>query len=159
MIRRLLWHSALAGALGLAACSRSIVERLENPTAVVSVEADGVRLSDGRFFSWGLGMPVPPHLAALGALTAHGVDVAPDGRMSGLVEVWHWCGNDPIRKHLARVDIGLVLEFLGGRNAPGEGQPLDFGEGDGQFEARGWRVDNWYAFERWRGADPGRIYE
>ena len=150
--------SVALGAL-CAACSRSVVERLEHPTPVSSVGADGVHLSDGRFVGWGIGGLVPPGLTALEALTAHGVEVGSNGRAIGLVEVWHWCGNDSIHEHLARVDLGAVLEFMGGRATPGTDQPLDFADAEGQFTPRGWDVSSWWRFELWRGADPGRIWD
>src|SRR5262249_40988758 len=107
---------------------------------------------------WGISDPVPTNLAAIPALTSRGIEVC-EGRPIGLVKVWHWCGNDPIRNHVARVDVGRVLEFVGGRLAPGTDEPLDFSHGDEQFNRFGWSIDGWWAFERWRGADPGRIYD
>jgi hypothetical protein len=135
-----------------------VAEHLQAPTSVSFMAADGLHLDDGRFVEWGVGAPVPTDLAAIRALVDHGVEVASDGRAIGLVDVWHWCGNDSIHNHLARVDIGSVLEFLGGRRAPGADQPLTFEGVDAQFTERGWNVSSWRAFERWHGADPDRIY-
>ena len=36
------------------------------------------------------------------AATASGVELAPDGRVYGLVRIHHWCGNDPVQTHIAR---------------------------------------------------------
>ena len=34
------------------------------------------------------------------------------GRVVGLVKVYHWCGNDPVRKQWARVDLTHLLMYL-----------------------------------------------
>jgi hypothetical protein len=149
----------LASVVALAACSRSVTEKLESATPVASVESHGLHLSDGRFVGWGLAEPVPTELAALDAITAHGIEIGTDGRAIGLVQVHHWCGNDPIREHLARIDVGHLLEFLGGRPTPEGEEPLDFTEADTQFTQWGWNVSSWRASERWRGTDPDCIYK
>ena len=64
--------------------------------------------------------PSPPSLVyrpirrvlALG--TKHGVEVGADGRVFGLVRVWHWCGNDPVGYHPGRFPCELDLGPISG---------------------------------------------
>jgi len=142
----------------LACMPRSVVEELHGPVSVADVSAHGMTLADGRFQGWGADEPVPLDLVAIPALTVHGIEVDPAGRAFGLIDVHHWCGIDPIRKHVARVDVGRVLEFLGGRATPGGHEALDFSGADGHFTPYGWNVSSWWSFEEWSGSDPARIY-
>lgn len=43
--------------------------------------------------------------------TEHGVEVGADGRVIGLMDVWHSCGNDPVRDHVARVGLAYLLMY------------------------------------------------
>ena len=46
-------------------------------------------------------------------ITENGVEVRPDGTVYALVRVHHWCGNDPVRFQLGRVDLSSLLLLLG----------------------------------------------
>ena len=48
----------------------------------------------------------------VGALLPTARLIASDGRVFGLVRVHHWCGNDPVREHISRVNIAELLKFL-----------------------------------------------
>ena len=43
----------------------------------------------------------------------HGVEVQSNGTVYALIRVHHWCGNDPVRFHLARLDLSSLLLVLG----------------------------------------------
>lgn len=91
---------------------RRIVERLDAPIAVESVTREGLVLADGRTLAIPHVADLPADAAAVREAVRHGVEVGADGRMTGLMKIWHWCGNDPVRYHLARVDLtDLALLF------------------------------------------------
>src|ERR1043165_9351851 len=67
--------------------SRSIVERLSEPRRVARIDPGGLRLDDGRFVAWNLGIDVPPTLPILHAATDRGVELDADGNVVGLLEL------------------------------------------------------------------------
>ena len=77
------------------------IDRLEAPTPVSGWSAEGLVLAE------------PRTSGALAAVTGHGVEIASTGDIFGLIRVHHWCGNDPVREHRARVNISDFLLFLG----------------------------------------------
>src|SRR5262245_13928214 len=88
------------------------VEVLHSPTLVTGWSEDGLRLADGRILQLPGFRKLPRESAALTEATKRGVEIASDGRVYGLVRIWHWCGNDPVREHIARVDLADMLMFL-----------------------------------------------
>jgi hypothetical protein len=87
------------------------VDKLDHPAKVVGWNPKGLALEDGRrVLPAGMAdLPIDSH--TLRVATQHGVEVAPDGRVFGLIKIWHWCGNDPVRYDLSRVDIGQLLAY------------------------------------------------
>ena len=69
-------------------------------------------LEDGRLIRLPGIIELPDESRALVQATAQGVEVTPEGRVVGLVKVCHRCGNDPVRKHWARVDLTHLLMYL-----------------------------------------------
>ena len=134
------------------------IDKLQNPVAVLGWSSGGLRLADGRTVQLPGLRSLPSDSEALAEATKRGVEIRANGRVWGLVSVHHWCGNDPIRRHFARVDIGQLLEFLVRDVPPELGEPLDLRLTDGYFGVQGWNMSQWYAFEEWSGRDPGRIY-
>lgn len=140
-------------------CRRDVIDRLVDPVAVTGFTTEGVMMASGDLLPWDLGEPLPLDESTrtlLRVLTARGVEIERGGSALVLVPVFHWCGNDPVRRHLARVDLRAALRFLGRRNDPDGSGPLEFPRP--QFVEQGWLVGDWLAFERWCGADPNRIY-
>jgi hypothetical protein len=89
-----------------------IIEELRSPVAVASWSDTGLQLADGRFVSLP-GIRLTPELSpALAEATKRGVELGADGRVYSLVRVHHWCGNDPVREHLARIDLVRMLTYL-----------------------------------------------
>lgn len=88
---------------------KKIVERLEAPAYLTSIRKDGLVDLTGKVI-------LPPEISSLPALPdsvvrdlyRYGVEVQKDGNCVGLVQVHHWCGNDPVGFHLARVDIARL---------------------------------------------------
>lgn len=91
----------------------NIVDSLVAPLGVAEFTAAGLRTVEG---SW---IPLPgvagiePPPAVLRDVKKYGVEVTPEGSVFALVRVHHWCGNDPVRFHLARVDLSSLLLLLG----------------------------------------------
>ncbi len=88
---------------------KTIVDALNSSLTIKSVGEEGLVTADGRM------LPLPdvpkPRFPASVArdILDHGVEVTPDGSVYGLVRVVHWCGNDPVRFHLARIDLTSLL--------------------------------------------------
>lgn len=119
-----------------------IVEHLDQPIVVSGWNEEGLLTLDGQIIA------VPGRIAptsewrVMPALIAQGVERAPDGRVYGLVRVHHWCGSDPVRQHVARVDIALVLEYLAFRKR-------SLGDAAVRFSQYGWNVSEFYCFQEW----------
>lgn len=129
--------------------SGRIIEDLSSPVAVAGWSEAGLELRDGRTVSL-VGVRISPELStALTEATRHGVELGADGRVYGLVRVHHWCGNDPIREHIARVDLARLMTYLGPAPAaltPGESLVVTPG---GRFTTCGWNVSEFYEFQGW----------
>ena len=131
------------------------IDSLTNPVAVSGWTERGIRLADGRI----VGLPgiirMPEISFALAEALRQGVEISRDGRIFGLVRVWHWCGNDPIGKHVVRVDISRLLMFLDeGQHAPVNPPPCAYPcEPDGgRFTENGWDPGEFRAFMEWNEA-------
>src|SRR5690242_13363191 len=46
----------------------------------------------------------------------YGVELNTNGSSYALVHVHHWCGNDPVRYHLARVDLSSLCIEINARS-------------------------------------------
>jgi hypothetical protein len=128
------------------------VDRLAQPVGVTSWTETELLLADGRTAKL-LGIrKLPPKSEALSEATRRGVELAPGGRVYGLVRIHHWCGNDPVRDHIARVDVSEMMLFLG------EGEPISKLPPDEQglerrgetFSKFGWDVGEFGVFETWQ---------
>jgi len=156
---KLLAALSVLSALALIGCGRrSLVETLDDPTAVDRVDDGGLVLRDGRRVEWGFDVPNAGRLRAVHAAIEHGIELTPEGRAIGLIRIHHWCGNDRIRVHLARVDVRKLLEFLPHVWPASPHNPGDRSWSDPHFGRYGWNVSKWRQFELWSGRDPERIY-
>jgi len=126
------------------------VESLQNPLQVSEWNSGGLVLSTGRIVTVPGIKNLPLTSAALIEATSHGIEIGPEGRVIGLVRVWHWCGNDPIRKHLARVDVARLLMYLGeGSFAEPSIQPPSWHTTKKRFTDQGWDVGDFSVFVQW----------
>src|SRR5215216_7039928 len=89
-----------------------MVEKLHKPVAVTGWSDTGLHLADGRTLQLPGFRKLPAVSVALTEATKRGVEIAANGRVYGLVRVDHWCGNDAVREHIARVDVADVLNFV-----------------------------------------------
>lgn len=129
-----------------------IAERLNDPILVQGWSSEGLIAGKRIIPLPGIG-PLPSTSTALAKAIENGVEVATDGRVYGLVRVHHWCGNDPVRYHLARVDLAFLLIYL--RDA----QPLGgldpklrsklAARPGGRFSKFGWWLDEYSGFRWW----------
>jgi hypothetical protein len=125
------------------------IESLSSPMPVRGWDGAGLMLADGRHIQLPEFSGLPAQSAALSEATKRGVELGPDGRIYGLVRVHHWCGNDPVREHIARVDLSHMLTFLreGERKAPPSDPDVLAREPGGQFSEWGWRVGEFGQFQ------------
>lgn len=126
-----------------------VVEELRSPTPVAGWSEAGLRLDDGRTVSLP-GVRITPELStALAEATKRGVELGADGRVYCLVRVHHWCGNDPVREHIARVDLARLLAYLGPAAAQLTPEVDLMVEPGGRFTAWGWNVSEFHEFQGW----------
>ena len=130
------------------------VESLQHPVRVLSWNQGGLLLRDGRTLRLPGVHSLPSTSAALTELTKRGVEIAPDGHIYCLVDVHHWCGNDPVRKDLRKVDLSAALQFL---HVGETDTPLRLAEQTarapgGSFSEWGWNVSEAWRFLSWQRA-------
>lgn len=153
-VRRLMVAVAVVSLpLAVRACQSRRIEELRSPVAVTGWSRAGLLLADGRT----VGLPgiraLPNASAGLSQAVRRGVELGPDGRVVALVRVHHWCGNDPVRVHVARVDLAYLLLFVGEAEAAGPLAPELRGrmaeKPGGRFSAWGWEVGEYLQFRGW----------
>jgi hypothetical protein len=126
------------------------IDALDNAVAVTGWNSAGLQLADGRSISLPGVTSLPLTSLALAESTKRGVQIQSDGRVFGLVRVHHWCGNDPVREHLARVDLSQLLVFLQVvKPVPGTttADEFPFIPPGGTFTPHGWRIEEFMSFQ------------
>ncbi len=91
-----------------------IKDNLNSPQGVTSIEDDAIRFASGNR------IPLPgakllrdtPSFSH--ALSKHGVELTSSGELFGLIKVNHWCGNDPVRYHVSRVNLASLIAYYSG---------------------------------------------
>lgn len=96
-----------------------IVDALAHPVAVTGWSEQGLELVDVRLIQLPGVLKLPPLSTALKEATSRGVEIDEQGRVYGLVRIHHWCGNDPVGEHIARVDLAELVAFFS------EGAPVE----------------------------------
>jgi len=89
------------------------IERLTNPVKISGIHPDGLVTADGRTLAIKHIKNVPVDLPALRDAVRNGVEIGPDGYLIGTLKIHHWCGNDPVRYHVARVNLSWLLMLAG----------------------------------------------
>jgi hypothetical protein len=122
------------------------------PRRVVERDGAALRLSDGRVLSLPGVREVKDSTPFLDASIKRGVEVKGD-RLIGQMRIWHWCGNDPVWYHLARVDLADLAVYVG-EGIPVE--PLEVPErySEPALSRWGWSISDYYTFKRWRESLP-----
>ncbi len=89
---------------------KRIVEELNNPCQVKEITEKGFVMADGRLVRVPYVCRVPVNSVILCDAVKTGVEVCPDGSIFGLLRIHHWCGNDPVRYHIGRINLtNLIL--------------------------------------------------
>ncbi len=134
-----------------------VTEKLDKPVPVQGWSKDGLALADGRTVKLPGFKSLPEDSSLLKEATAYGVEVDRSGRVVALVRVWHWCGTDIIRRHVARVDLANALIYFdqgertftvasGTRMEPeSKGKPF--------IGKNGWVMSDYHAFKDWESAN------
>jgi len=120
-----------------------VIDSLRSPVPIVSWTREGFVTETGLIIPLPGIASLPEHSPILDEIRLRGVEIDPnDQRVYGLLPIFHWCGNDPIGKHIARVDVAFLLEYVD-RNASFEGFGCDSATG------WGWNVSCFYGYEAW----------
>lgn len=128
------------------------IETLQHPVAVTKWDAAGLCLADGRT----VGVPgvsaLPEDSPALHEALKRGVEVRQDGRIFALVRIHHWCGNDPVTEHVARIDLSDMMMFLrvGRPTTPVPEAECLVNEPGGSFSDFGWNISEFLQFQAWQ---------
>lgn len=126
------------------------IEWLRHPQRVERYTQSGLLLNDGVE----LRLPGVAELTEptpfLDVATARGVE-SDQGRPIGLMRIWHWCGNDPMRYHLERVDLANLVLFLGEGRPTGSRttRPRPRPRGLPLLNKWGWNISHYKSFLRW----------
>jgi len=95
---------------------KTIRDQLESPHLVSAINTQDIQLSDGRLIQ----LKDAALLRAVPVISedilTHGVEIDASGELYSLVRIHHWCGNDPVRYHLAKVNLNALTIVL--KNTP-----------------------------------------
>jgi len=94
---------------------------------------------------------LPKTSIALREATKRGIEIDSNGRVFGLCRVHHWCGNDPVREHIARVDLAHMLIFLreGERTVPLSDNEFLYPVKQASLSDLGWVAGQFALFSSW----------
>ena len=128
------------------------IQTLHAPITVKGWGPDGLFLADGRTVRLPGLRALPNGSPALAEATKRGIEIGTDARLYGLVRIHHWCGNDPVREHIARVDISDMMIFLRVGEPVSTVPEAEFRgrEAGGRFSEWGWRIEEFSHFQSWR---------
>jgi hypothetical protein len=104
----------------------------------------GLQLADGRLVKLPGVRSLPEYSTALYEVARRGVEIDAEGRVWGLVRVHHWCGNDPIGEHIARVDVARFLIYLDDAIQDSRIVERDIASTRGSFRSFGWNVSEYH---------------
>lgn len=124
----------------------SHVDKLDHPVSVTGWDGDGLVLSDGRHVLPKGMEKLPKDSATLQIATSRGVEVAMDGRIFGLLELWHWCGNDPVKYDLQKIDLAQLLAY----HQEGQSYLKPFSHADHSFVESGGGDEHGWSVSRYR---------
>ena len=129
------------------------IDKLETPAAVEGWTPKGLDLADGRQVILPGVVALPANSPVLAEAVRQGVEISPEGQVYGLVKVHHWCGNDPVRKHLAKVNLAEMLLFAGDASPEvpfrGDSEALRSVRPN-RFTQHGWNMSDYNRFQIWQ---------
>lgn len=119
MKRLIYWPLILIGVLGAfhilltgSPIPLWVVDKLNSPKAVASIENDLIKTINGEILPLPKAELLGEHFRLSEDVLKNGVELTPSGEVFGLIRVHHWCGNDPVRYHLARVSLMSLVTML-----------------------------------------------
>ena len=131
---------------------RSIVEELNSPVPVRTWNSEGLILEDGRHLPLqGISELPSSDCPLLKEALRHGIELDGSGRIYGLIRVHHWCGNDPVRRHLARIELSKLLIYtrLGKPSRPLAEETKQSCVSELWLGDRGWSSSQYFPYESW----------
>ncbi|MCM8541895.1 MAG: hypothetical protein NE328_16620 [Lentisphaeraceae bacterium] len=105
-----LFHYLITGAF----TPKAIIEELNNTRQVREITSNGLIMADGSLVKIRHISKLPKDSKTLREAIERGIEIDDKGNTFGLVKIWHWCGNDPVRYHLARVNLSSLVLLIGG---------------------------------------------
>jgi hypothetical protein len=129
------------------------VDKLCSPVAITGWVEEGLRLADGRIVQLPGFRKLPLKSGALAEVASRGVEIGSDGKAYGLIKVHHGCNRDPVREHIARVDIADLLMYLGEGEltTPLSGNALEYAASEpGAFSRWGFSLVDFSRFQSWQ---------
>lgn len=119
------------------------IESLHKPAKIVEIRKDGLLTADGRLLAIKHVSEVSSNLEVLKDAVKKGVEIDPDGYLIGLLKIHHWCGNDPVRYHIGRVNLSWLLALMGTKMNVGLPDYMQKRCGHASYGPRGLRVGDW----------------
>ena len=93
---------------------KKIVEQLNSPVYLAKIESNGLTTTSGvKFLPPGITQIPPLPWPLQRDLYQNGIERKTDGTCIGLFKIHHWCGNDPVKLHLARGDLSSLFALVG----------------------------------------------
>ena len=130
----------------------SETETLQNPVGVIGWNTNSLRLSDGRIIQIPGLRSLPTESPALTETTKRGVEIETNGQVLCLIQIHHWCGNDPVKNHVAKVNLSDLMVFLkvGEPTGPVPEKDSLVRTPGGNFSEWGWRIEEFLQFQTWQ---------
>lgn len=125
---------------------QTIEEKLTRPKTVLRLTEQGLVLSDGSVVPLQGIDRLPINEPQLNALVDQQVEVTSDGHVIGLFKIWHWCGHDPVGRHIARVDVGHLLRYFGHGHVPKRAEGFRARGDENPLDPYGWNVSGYNRF-------------
>lgn len=88
---------------------KSEIETLKNPLQVQKITKTSIILENGESVKIKYISEIPVGLKVLNDAVNKGVEIDEEGNVFGLLKIHHWCGNDPIRYHLAKIQLSSLI--------------------------------------------------
>jgi hypothetical protein len=125
-----------------------VIEKLSSPKEVKSWSTTGFVLENGTVVSLPGIHQLPRGSDLLDEISQRGIEIqAGTGRVFGLLPIdhssrtdpVHWCGNETIGKHIARIEVARLLEFVEQRSE----------NSIYRLTRLGWSAGCYYEFQDW----------
>jgi hypothetical protein len=128
------------------------IDSLQHPMEVTKWDASGLLLADGRTVQLPGVTLLPEDSPVLREALRRGVEVGQHGRILALVRIHHWCGNDPVQEHVAKVDLSDMMLFLRLGQPTTTVAETEFlvKELGGGFSESGWAISEYLQFQSWQ---------